>query len=97
MIRAWLLAAALALLAGAYGWGRMDGARLAHAAQAATVAAAQAATIRAAEVASRKEAERLALQAERDALAHQLEDEAREDPDATGGLPAGRVDRLRRR
>ena len=80
MTRAGLLAATLVALACAYGWGRYDGGRMAHAAHAQAAQAAMAQTMRAAELASRKEAERLALEAELTALAQTLEDEAHADP-----------------
>lgn len=92
-----ILALALAMLVGAYAQGRHDGRALEAGRQAEARAATQAALIRAAEQASRIEAARLALEAERDALARDLEDQAHADPDATGGLPVGRVERLRRR
>lgn len=47
--------------------------------------------------ASEAEARRLVAELDRAHLAQQLEDEAREDPDASGGLPVGRVLRLNRR
>ncbi len=99
MIRLALFALALAVCASliGYGIGRKDGRALAEASQNAALARAQAATMRAAEQASRIEASRLALEAERDALARNLEDLAHDDPDTAGGLPVGRVERLRKR
>lgn len=91
------LVAVLLLSGAAYLWGRNDGRALCEGAHAVALARAQAATIRAAEQASRTEAARLALQAERDDLARELEDAAHADDDATGGLPRSRVDRLRQR
>lgn len=98
MTRLWIAAAVtMALTGSAYLWGRHDGRALCEGAHAAALAKAQKATIRAAEQASRTEAARLALQAERDDLARELEDAAHADDDATGGLPRSRVDRLRQR
>jgi hypothetical protein len=84
------IAAALVLLltGAAYLWGRQDGRALCEGAHAAALAQAQAATIRI-------EAERLAIQAERDALARDLEDQAHADPVRNPDcLSADRVRRL---
>lgn len=98
MTRLWIAAAVtMALTGAAYLWGRHDGTALCEGAHAVALAQAQKATIRAAEQASRTEAARLALKAERDDLARELEDAAHADDDATGGLPRSRVDRLRQR
>jgi len=53
--------------------------------------------IAAAELASRKEAERLAAEADRDAFAHQLEDAANAQAPSSVCLPVSRVLRLNQR
>lgn len=71
---------------------------IAEARQAAALVKAQAATAKAAEAALRAESERLAVQATADKLAHELEDEARKDPNANRiGLGVDGVRRLARR
>jgi hypothetical protein len=97
MIRAAPLFLALLIIPIAYWLGMEDGRIRAVARHQAELATARAATIRAAEAASRAEAARLSIEAERDALARDLEDQAHADTDATGGLPLGRVERLRQR
>lgn len=94
-----LALAALAIIAmiGAYAKGRADGRALEAGIHAAALAEAQSRTMRAAEQASRAEADRLAMEAQRDTLARDLEDQAYADKDDTGGLPRGRVGRLRRK
>lgn len=57
----------------------------------------QSAVLRAAEAASRKEAERLAAEQERDALAQALEDQAYAEPVTGTCLPVSRVLRLNQR
>ena len=57
----------------------------------------QDAILRAAEAASRKEAERLAVERERDALAMELENAAYADPSSGQCLSVGRVQRLNAR
>ena len=91
-----LAALSLAILTGIGGY--WTGWQVADGRHAAALLKQQKATMEAAEQASRKEAERLEAQAERDALARQLEDQAYADHD--GGicsLPVGRVQRLNRR
>lgn len=96
MTRAWLLSATLAAI-GLAGWqGYRMGEAAAEGRHAAALLEAQRQAQRAADLASRIEAERLAMQAERDRLARDLEDRAHADPSG-GGLPAGRVERLRQR
>lgn len=94
----WLMLAVVLALAGAAAQGYRMGGNAAEARHSAALVAAQAVATRNAELASRKEAARLALQAERDQLQRNLEDIANEDPDA--GRPAiglGSVQRLNRR
>jgi signal transduction histidine kinase len=91
--RFWPALVALALIAGAWGHGRHTGVAACEAAHARAMDAARDAAMRAAELASRKEAERLAAEAERDAMARDLEDQANADP-ATGDCLS--VDRVRR-
>lgn len=96
----WLAAAviaAFAALASAFGVGWYAASTTAARDAAEAMARAQAAIVRNAELASRKEAERLALEAERDALAQSLEDQAYADADTSGGLRGDRVVRLRGR
>ena len=100
LARAWPLA--LALVALLTGWtvrGWYSGAQHAAELQGALTArvAAERAAHAAAEVASTKEAARLAAEADRDALARQLEDLAHADTDQSGGLSRARVERLRQR
>lgn len=95
--RAILAAMALAAIIGAYAKGRADGRALEAGIHAAALAEAQARTMRAAEQASRAEADRLAMEAQRDMLARDLEDQAYADKDETGGLPRNRVGRLRQK
>lgn len=97
MIRNWIIAALLPLCAMAYQAGRMDGQRLCTADHAIATAKAAAATIAAAELASRKEAARLQAEAERDALAQTLEDQAYAQAAAGVCLSADRVRRLNSR
>ena len=88
------LGAIVAAIVGAYGLGRH------HEAQSIAVdmARLREKQIEAAELASRKEAERLAIQSERDSLAQQLEDAARSDPDAGRmSLSADSVRRINQR
>lgn len=96
-MKGWLALGALAALAMAYSAGWYRGAEQAALAAEAATAQAMAQAIRNAEIASRIEAERLAIEAERNALAQELEDQAYADTDDTGGLSRSRVDRLRRR
>lgn len=96
-MKGWLALAALAALALAYSAGWYRGNEQAALAAKAATAQAMAQAIRNAEIASRIEAERLAIEAERNALAQELEDQAYADTDDAGGLPRSRVDRLRRR
>ena len=97
LISAIAFVAFVALLSGAYAKGRADGRALEAGAYAAQLAEAQARTMRAAEQASRAEADRLEMEAQRDALARDLEDQAYADKDETGGLPRNRVGRLRQK
>lgn len=84
-------------IAGAYGWGRRDGAALADARHATAMQRAQVEVVQAAELASRKEADRLAAQVALDDLARDLEDQANADPAGGVCLPVSRVLRLNRR
>jgi hypothetical protein len=95
--RGWAVAIALGVFAGAYGTGWYHGHRQAGIEAQARLAQAMQQAVRNAQMAGRIEAERLALEAERDALAQELEDQANADTDSTGGLSRGRVDRLRQR
>ena len=70
----------LAAMAGAMVWSYGNGYRAAMETVGRAVASAQMETIRAAEVASRVEAERIEAEAQRDALARRLEDEANAEP-----------------
>jgi hypothetical protein len=94
MSRAWIIAALLALIGAAYAFGRFEGARHERNALQADVAAAMRQAVRNAELVGRKEQERLALEAERDALARDLEDQAYAQQPAGVCLPADRVRRL---
>jgi hypothetical protein len=94
LLRPWLLAALCAALVAPFGFGWRMGAQNAEARHSAALAAAQARAFAAAEVASRKEAERLALEMERDALARDLEAAAYADPDRD--RPALGADSVRR-
>lgn len=96
----WRLALALVIvlaIAGAYVWGRRDGAALIEARHAVQLQRAQTKAVQAAELASRKEADRLAAQTELDDLARDLEDQANADPAGGVCLPVARVLRLNRR
>lgn len=73
-----------------------QGARYAQAKHAAALLRAQNEAFRAAELASRREAERLAAEAQAADLARELEDLANADPASGTGLPLGRVLRLNR-
>jgi hypothetical protein len=97
LARFWPALVALALIAGAWGHGRHTGVVACEAAHARALDAARDAAMRAAELASRKEAERLAAEAERDALARDLEDAANADPPTGECLSADRVRRLQLR
>lgn len=88
-----IIAAGLGLLAG-FAIGDTRATARAGLQHAAALAEAQAQVIRAAELASRKEAMRLSLEAERDALARDLEDQAHAQPAGGICLPAERVRRL---
>lgn len=95
MIRIYLLIGAVAVVGlGGYrlGYGISEGRH------AAALAEAQARAFEAADLASRKEAERLALETQRDALARELDAAAYADPDAgRAALSADSVRRLRNR
>jgi hypothetical protein len=87
----WRIGAAVAALAASFWFG----ARYSDGRHAARLLEAQKETMQAAEQASRVEAERLALQAERDELARALEDQAYATPDdGSAALSADRVRRL---
>jgi hypothetical protein len=91
----WPILAAVLLIGLAGFQGYRMGSRAADARHERALLQAQNEMIQAAEQASRKEAERLAMQSERDALARDLEDQANAEPDdGSCGLPAGRVQRL---
>ncbi len=94
----WAVAAVMALTGGAYTLGRIQGAAAANARYVAAQARLQAQVIRAAELASRREAARLAAEAARRKLEQELEDAARQDPNAGRiALGADSVRRLNRR
>jgi hypothetical protein len=98
LIRPWPIVAALVLILLA-GWqGYRLGYGISEGRHAAALAEAQARAFEAADLASRKEAERLALLAERDALARELDAAAYADPDGSRpALGAASVQRLKRR
>lgn len=96
-MKGYIVSAVLIAIAAAFAGGWYQGRRQANLAVEAARAAVMEQAIRNADLASRKEAERLAMEAERDALAQTLEDQAYADADASGGLSRARVDRLRKR
>jgi predicted negative regulator of RcsB-dependent stress response len=95
-LKPWILLGALLALIAAFGWGWRSGADYAQAKHAAALLRAQNEAFRAAELASRREAERLAAEAQAADLARELEDLANADPASGTGLPLGRVLRLNR-
>lgn len=93
----WLILALLAALAGAGAYGYRAGGAACEARHLVELNRARDAAAKAAEIASRREAERLTAEAERDALARELEDDARNDPGAGAcGLGADSLRRLQR-
>jgi signal transduction histidine kinase len=97
-VNPWLISALLVLI-GLAGWqGYRMGEAAAEGRHAMQLLEAQRSAQRAADLASRKEAERLALQSERDRLARDLEDLANADSDADRpAIGAGSVSRLNQR
>ncbi len=94
-LRFWRPALALAFAAGIWLHGHYTGRTGCETRAALAQAEAERAAWRAAEAASRKEAARLAVEAERDALARELEDAANADPVAAPAcLGPERVRRL---
>jgi signal transduction histidine kinase len=98
IVNPWLISALLAALALA-GWqGYRLGESVSEGRHAAALVQAQRDAQRASDLASRKEAERLAMKAERDRLAQDLEDLANADADADRrAIGADSVSRLNRR
>jgi hypothetical protein len=98
LIRPWTIAAALVLLSLAGLAGYRLGYGISDGQHAKALLEAQRSAYEAAELASKKEAERLALLAERDALARELDAQAYADPDgARPALGAASVRRLNSR
>lgn len=95
--RAWMIAGAAVAVFAAGAIGYRQGYGMAEARMFRALQAEQAAVAKAAEVASRKEAQRLAAEQERDALALALEDAANAEPATGVCLPVSRVLRLQQR
>lgn len=95
--RSWMIAGAAVAIIAAGVVGYRQGYGMAEARMLRALQAEQAAVAKAAEIASRKEAERLAAEQERDALALALEDAANAEPATGTCLPVSRVLRLRQR
>jgi hypothetical protein len=98
LLRPWLLLALGVALVAAFGLGWRRGAQITQGRWEAALVAAHRKAFENAERLSRAEAERLALQAERDTLARTLEEAAYADPDADRpALGADSVRRINRR
>jgi Flp pilus assembly protein TadG len=94
-MRQYLIIAAVVAVIVSFGYGYHTGHNAADTAHALQLAAAREDAVKAAELASRKEEERLAVEAQRAALAQQLEDQAyAESVSHPACLPASRVRRL---
>lgn len=97
MLRAYIAAGVLAAIIAAFFFGYRQGSGACEAKRVEEVAQAQAATIRAANEAASRELRRLVAEAEAEALARQLEEQAYADLPSDGcGIDTERVRRLNR-